>query len=222
MKQSLLFLVTFFLSLPLIAQEHEATLYFQDGTDVSGYGTLKLDKASFYGLPKDKIVFRVTKDDEPDTWDEKTVTKIVFHDFDSPRTFEYVEIKFSNGNEICLLELIIKGEVNLYADALAAWNSKPKDPDEGSHIIPDSKYLKVKRDKETKLTVLTGNKKKIAAYFNECPGIVERLSSNEFNIGSLEDIVEYYNDLCSDNFLEAARPVKKQEETEPDSEDEGE
>lgn len=210
MKQLLLFVLSFLFSLPLLAQEHEATLYFLDGTDVSGYATLKLDKASFYGAPQDKISFRVTKDEQADVWDQKTVSKIVFHDFDSPRTFEYVEIKYSNGTEITLLEVIIRGEVSLYADALAAWNSKPKDPDEGSHITPDPKYLKVKREKETKLTILTGNKKKIASYFNECPGIVERLESNIFNIGTLEDIVEYYNDLCSDNFLAAPEPVKKQ------------
>jgi hypothetical protein len=214
MKQFLLFVFSILFSLPIIAQEeHEATLYFLDGTDVTGYATLKLDKASFYGAPQDKIAFRVTKDEQADVWDQKTVSKVVFLDFDTPRTFEYVEIKYSNGTEITLLELIIKGEVNLYADALAAWNSKPKDPEEGSHKTPDPKYLKVKREKEIKLTILTGNKKKIAAYFNECPGIVERLETNVFNIGTLEDIVEYYNDLCSDNFLEAApRPVKKQQD----------
>lgn len=212
MKQLLLVVLSFLFSLPIAAQdEHEATLYFLDGTDISGYATLKLDKASFYGAPQDKIVFRVTKDEKADVWDQKTVTKVVFHDFDTPRTFEYIEINYSNGTEITLLELIIKGEVSLYADALAAWNSKPKDPDEASHITPDPKYLKVKRDKETKLTTLTGNKKKIAAYFNECPGIVERLENNTFSIATLEDIVEYYNDLCSDNFLEAPpRAVKKQ------------
>lgn len=220
MKQLLLFVLSFLFSLSVIAQEeHEATLYFLDGTDISGYATLKLDKASFYGTPQDKIVFRVTKDEKADVWDQKTVSKVVFHDFDTPRTFEYVESKFSNGNEITLVELIIKGEVSLYADALAAWNSKPKDPDEGSHKTPDSKYLKVKRDKETKLTVLTGNKKKIAAYFNECPAIVERLENHTFSIATLEEIVEYYNDLCSDNFLEPApRVVKKS----VDREEEGE
>lgn len=210
MKQLLLFVLSFLFSLSAIAQEeHEATLYFLDGTDISGFATLKLDKASFYGAPQDKIAFRISKDEKADLWDQKTVSKVVFHDFDTPRTFEYVESKFSNGNEITLVELIIKGEVSLYADALAAWNSKPKDPDEGSHKTPDSKYLKVKRDKETKLTVLTGNKKKIAAYFNECPAIVERLENHTFSIATLEEIVEYYNDLCSDNFLEPAQRVVK-------------
>lgn len=210
MKQLLLFVLSFLFSLSAIAQEeHEATLYFLDGTDISGFATLKLDKASFYGAPQDKIAFRISKDEKADLWDQKTVSKVVFHDFDTPRTFEYVESKYSNGNEITLVELIIKGEVSLYADALAAWNSKPKDPDEGSHKTPDSKYLKVKRDKETKLTVLTGNKKKIAAYFNECPAIVERLENHTFSIATLEEIVEYYNDLCSDNFLEPAQRVVK-------------
>lgn len=211
MKQSFLFLFALLFSFSISAQDHEATLYFHDGTDISGYASLKLDKASFYGLPQDKILFRVSKDDEPDTWDQETITKIVFHDFDFPRTFEYIEIKFSNGNETCLFELITEGEVNLYADAMAAWNSKPKDPDQGSHVLPDEKHLKVKRKNETKLTSFNGNKKKIATYFNECPGVIEILTNNSVKAETLQEIVEYYNDLCIG--YDPASSAKKQKTT---------
>lgn len=217
MKQSFLLLFALLFSFSINAQDHEATLYFHDGTDISGYASLKLDKASFYGLPQDKILFRVSKDEEPDTWDQETISKIVFHDFDFPRTFEYVEIKFSDGSETCLFELITEGEVNLYAEAMAAWNSKPKDPDQGSHILPAEKYLKVKRKNETKLTSFNGNKKKIATYFNECPGVIEILTNNSVKSPILEEIVEYYNDLCIG--YDPSKDVNKQkvvEETDPE------
>jgi len=198
-----------------IAQEHEATIYFLDGTDVSGYASLKFDKESFYGMPQDKIEFRVSKDDKADNWDEKTVSKIVFHDFEFPRTFEYLPLTTYNGTEYYFLELISSGEVNLYADAMAAWNVKPdKDAEEGTHILPDEKYLKVKRKTEKNLTTLGNSKKKIATYFNECPGIIERLNSNVFNPKTLEDIVEYYNDLCAGELADKDKNLKKPQDEE--------
>jgi len=211
---SILLYLTLFFCLPAIAQdEHEATIYFLDGTDVSGYATLKFDKESFYGMPQDKILFRVSKEDKADTWDEKTVSKIVFHDFEFPRTFVYIPMVTFNVTEYYFLELISSGEVNLYADAMAAWNTKPgKDDEEGAHILPDEKYLKVKRDTETKLTSLGGSKKKIATYFNECPGIIERLNSNVFNTKTLEDIVEYYNDLCAGELADKEKNTKKDDD----------
>ncbi len=196
----------------ITAQEHKAIIYFIDGTDVSGYATLKFDKESFYGMPKDKIVFRVSKDDEADSWDEESVTKIVFTDFEFPRTFEYVEIKTFNVTEYYLLELLTSGEVNLYADAMEAWKMKPNKEDEGTIPIPDEKYLRVKRKNETKLTSFGGSKRKIANYFYECPGIIERLNTNVFNVKTLLDIVEYYNDLCDSEITDIESARKKAEE----------
>jgi len=206
----LLYLALFSLPVLAQAQEHEATIYFLDGTDVSGYATLKFDKESFYGTPKDKIVFRVSKDDTADNWDETTVSKIVFHDFEFPRTFEYIPIVTFSQTDYYFLELISTGEVNLYADAMEAWNTKPaKDQEEGTHVLPDSKFLKVKRKTEKNLTSLGNSKKKIANYFNECPGIIERLNSNVFNTRTLEDIVEYYNELCAGELAETDKNPKK-------------
>lgn len=205
----ILFLLVF---LPVTAQEHKAILYFLDGTDISGYATLKFDKESFYGMPQDKIVFRVSKDEEADTWDEESVSKVVFTDFEFPRTFEYVEIKTFNVSEYYLLELLVSGEVNLYADAMEAWKMKPAKEDEGTLPIPDEKYLRVKRKNETKLTAFGGSKRKIASYFYECPGIIERLNSNVFNVRTLMDIVEYYNDLCDTEIADIESARKKAEE----------
>jgi len=68
----------------------------------------------------------------------------------------------------------------------------------GAGIVKHDKsnYL-VRRDNEKEFTKFKGSKKKISAYFNNCQGIVNKLASNEFHIGTLREIVDYYNEICS-------------------------
>jgi hypothetical protein len=184
---SLLFILQAFVS---VAQEHEATMYFNDGTDVSGYASIKFIKESFYGLAKDKISFRITLDEEADLWDEETVSKIVFHDFGEPQTFEYINVTYIDGTQASLFQIIQPGEITIYAEATGVWDGKTD-----QIIAPMPKNLKIKRTDEKDFAILT-NKKKIAAYF-QCPGINERLESGEFNSRTVQEMATFYNDSCS-------------------------
>jgi hypothetical protein len=184
---SLLFILQAFVS---VAQEHEATMYFNDGTDVSGYASIKFIKESFYGLAKDKISFRITLDEEADLWDEETVSKIVFHDFGEPQTVEYINVTYIDGTQASLFQIIQPGEITIYAEATGVWDGKTD-----QIIAPMPKNLKIKRTDEKDFAILT-NKKKIAAYF-QCPGINERLESGEFNSRTVQEMATFYNDSCS-------------------------
>lgn len=190
MKQLSILLLLLISRLTLSAQDHEATMYFLDGTEVTGFASLTFVKESFYGIPKDKISFRVTTDDDPDLWDSETISKVVFHDFGTPKTFEFINVVYIDGTQKSLFEVIATGEVNLYAEAIGVWNTKEDDI-----ITPENKYLKIKRNNEKDFATLT-NKKKIAAYFNQCPGVLEGLEDNTFSNRTLPDIVEYYNKEC--------------------------
>jgi len=190
MKQLFILLLLLISRLTLSAQDHEATMYFLDGTEVTGFASLAFVKESFYGIPKDKISFRVTTDDDPDLWDSETISKVVFHDFGTPKTFEFINVVYIDGTQKSLFEVIATGEVNLYAEAIGVWNTKEDDI-----ITPENKYLKIKRNNEKDFATLT-NKKKIAAYFNQCPGVLEGLEDNTFSNRTLPDIVEYYNKEC--------------------------
>lgn len=184
---SLLFLLQAFVA---VAQDHEATIYFNDGTDMAGYASIKFIKESFYGLPKDKISFRVSPDDDADLWDEETVSKIVFHDFGEPQTFEYINVTYIDGTQASLFQVIQPGEITIYAEATGVWDVKT------DHIIPPMpKNLKIKRAAEKDFAILT-NKKKITAYF-QCPGITERLESGEFNSRTVQEMTTFYNESCS-------------------------
>lgn len=204
MKLKYNFLFFFLLLLNnLIAQDQEATLVFTDGSTLIGYGSIKWEKNPFIYPPQHTILFRLSKDDEPDEWDGIVVDKIIFHGFEYNRTFQFVNIPFNRKPEYRLMELLEEGEVNLYAEpdsnTAAVSISVPVD---GNITVSAGKGgfisgLKVKRKEEEKFTTFGGSKKKIAAYFNNCSGIVSKLQTNEFNIGTLREIVSYYNDLCA-------------------------
>ncbi|MHA3787786.1 hypothetical protein ACX0HA_06195 [Flavobacterium hauense] len=188
--RQLLILLLMFQGLAAFAQDHEATMYFHDGTDVSGFASIKFIKESFYGLAKDKISFRVSQDEEPDLWDEETVTKIVFHDLGEPQTFEYITVTYIDGTQASLFQIVESGEITIYAEAATVWDTKSD-----KLLLPMPKNLRAKRSTEKEFAVLT-NKKKIAAYF-QCQGITDRLDTGEFNKSTLVEMVGYYNESCT-------------------------
>lgn len=146
---------------------------------------------------KDNVLFRISKDDKPDAWDGSMVERIVFHGFEFNKTYEFVETTFNRKPEWNLYELVSEGEVNLYSDDFTYWTvSLSTGKPTISPALIHGRDIFVKRKIESKFTSFGGSKKKIAAYFNNCSGIVKKLETNEFNIGTIREIVEYYNDLC--------------------------
>lgn len=192
MRQLLLSLLFILQGLTAMAQDHEATMYFHDGTDVTGYASIKFIKESFYGLAKDKISFRVGQDDEPELWDEESISKIVFHDFGEPQTFEFINVTYIDGTQYSLFQVLSSGEITIYAEASGVW-----DPKTDNITAPMPKSLRAKRAGEKEFAVLT-NKKKIATYFG-CQGITDRLDSGEFNKSTLVEMVDFYNENCATN-----------------------
>ncbi|AXG74775.1 hypothetical protein DVK85_11250 [Flavobacterium arcticum] len=182
----------------LFAQEYEATIYFHDGVSLSGYAEIKEDKNVYRERLNNKILFRLTKNDEPDVWDGIMIDRIVFEDFGIDATYQYVEIISRNSVEKYLFEIITEGEVTLYYEYTNNWTfytDMNNQPMGGYNDIDRTLWLKRKGEKE--LTTIGRNKVKIAEYFDQCPGIVKKLKTNEFGYNNLKDIVEYYNDICA-------------------------
>lgn len=209
MKQIIVSLFIVLQSLSVTAQEHEATMYFLDGTDVTGYATLKFVKESFYGMPKDKVSFKVSPDDVADLWDDETISKVVFHDFGEPKTFEYINVTYVDGTQASLFQVIAPGEVTIYAEAVGVW-----DTEKDNLMPPQPRNLKAKRSNEKDFANLT-SKKKIAAYFNQCPGIVEKLDNGDFNSRTIEEMVTYYNETCATSNVAESKEKTPQINTAP-------
>lgn len=200
MKRFIPFLSLLLYIAPVQAQDHEATMYLVDGTEVTGLASIKFIKESFYGIPKEKIAFRVSDaDDEPELWDSETISKIVFHNFGTPITFEYHTVKYIDGSLDSLFQVLTTGEVNLYAEAAGAWDEK-----RDNLKVPQPRHMKAKREGENDFAELT-SKKKISAYFNQCPGIIDGLNNGEFSRTTIEEMVEYYNDSCASNSTDRTR-----------------
>ena len=196
-----------------MAQDQEATIFFRDGTSLTGYGEI-LRENKIMKAKKEVILFRLDKNEQPDEWDGEIVDRIELYSSKS-RTFQFVQTVESGETTYKLLELLSEGEVNLYADLEGGFKdsylnllnyTRIQDfsgVTDGYTVFTPEKnptvtHHYVKRANESKLTMFLGNKKRIGEYFNNCPGIVERLKTKEFMLKNLEQIVEYYNDFCAE------------------------
>jgi len=205
-------------SLLSVAQNQEAKLYFKDGTEVLGYGSLSLSGKLFNISDEPKILFRISLDKKADEWDYEMVDKIVFFFFEDAKTFKYMQIA-DRSNKITnlLLEEITEGTVSLYKTidetvirrnmwVFAKPNVKvnngkinltsnfPEHP--ATVMYKKSKKHYLYRQGEKFASVLRLFKKDISDYFKDCPGIKTKLDNGDINIGDLQYIVEYYNDYC--------------------------
>jgi hypothetical protein len=193
-------LYIFFLStISCFSQTQEATIFFNDGESIDGFGNLK----------RNKIKFRISLDEKADLWDYEMISKIEFHGFEISRTFKYLRVK-ENTNPI-LIELISEGEVSLYQEKLTYWSSinthtSPSDYGKTPSKIP-IKTSKIKnyimRNNDEFPTCLNCGifsnwKKNIISYLSDCPTLIEKIKKNEFREIHLQEIIEYYNDFCTD------------------------
>lgn len=209
MLKKLFFIPFLFLSLSTIAQDQEATLYFRDGTSIEGYGELKMEKRALRSPKKGVILFKTSETDTADEWSGEDVDRIEFPgDNFSKKIYQFVHLPDDKDTRYALLQLIGEGEVKLYAsiDPEPGKKRYQTTHDRGVNgpfvSVNEVEYKPdyyVKRANESKLTMFIGNKKRIGEYFMSCPGIMERLKSNEFSVKTLEQIVEYYNDFCAED-----------------------
>ncbi|CAM3875695.1 MULTISPECIES: hypothetical protein [Flavobacterium] len=183
------------------AQDQEATLNFIDGTSLIGYGSIK----------KNKIKFRLTKDDDPDIWNEDMVKGITFHGFDFDIKFEY--LKTSKNAFYRLFEVIEEGNVSLYVETLEFTSINNRINNGIRFNISKKKYFNEERDsgklnstsifikrmdEEYPTSLNFGFKKKVLKYFSGCIRIEENIKSGEWFSNDIQTIVRYYNDICAE------------------------
>lgn len=172
------------------SQDQEATIFFKDGDSLNGYAMIK----------NEKIKFRLSLDDKPDTWDEESVYKVEFYGFNIIKT--YVYMKPNKYEKTRLFELLVDGEVSLYLEGFSHFvNTSPNMP--GSSQIVDKVYNYVKRKTDEYPTCincfpLESWKKKTLVFFKDCPNLIKKIKSNELREIHLVDIVYFYNDYCTD------------------------
>ena len=186
-KFTIFFLILFYFG---FSQDQEATIFFKDGDSLQGFAMIK----------NEKIKFRLSLDDKPDTWDEESVSKVEFYGFNIIKT--YVYMKPNKYEKMRLFELLVDGEVSLYLEGFSHFvTTSPNNP--GSSQIVDKIYNYVKHKTDEFPTCincypLESWKKKTLAFFKDCPNLIKKIKNNELREIHLVDIVYFYNDYCTD------------------------
>ncbi|TPG42255.1 hypothetical protein [Flavobacterium pectinovorum] len=196
-------IILFFISLKSYSQTQEAIIYFKDGDSIEGFASIK----------NDKIKFKISADDKADTWDYENVKEIKFIGFDIVQTYEY--IKLNSSDDPKLLELIVEGNVCLYKEEKVQFFTDPNITKKtaisthGTNNINNYAYqteqsrelFYVKRKKDQYPTyinsgILSNWKKTTINFFADCDFLVKKIKDNKYGFNQINDIVEFYNDIC--------------------------
>ena len=186
------------------SQDQECIIYFKDGTSLEGYGMLKIVNILD---PKEKIKFRLTKEEKGDFWDFEDISKITFIGFEMTQTFEY--IKTSKYEYPKLLEILVDGEVKLYRSPESiTYRFYFDNNDIGKNNFPKTSETSVqnnylKRDNEEIATCidcypLKSWAKQVSEYLADCETLVYDLKKHKYTFDELEDAIIFYNDFCTE------------------------
>ncbi len=187
------------------SQDQEATIYFNDGTAIEGFGSIK----------KNKVYFRASLDDKADNWSYDMVKGITFVGFEFTVKYEYVTLDEFSKPDPQLLEVVEEGNVILYARIResfmgASFNSSGFNI-QSNRITTNNVVsyrsgrenvtteLYVKRANEKFPTSLNGSfYKKAEKYFSDCEVLAKKIDKGVFSKDNILEIVQFYNDICSD------------------------
>lgn len=205
------FLFLFFIRFISYSQIEDCVIHFKEGDTLHGLGAI--DK-------HDKILFKLDRESKVEEFDSTVVSRIDFENYLDSKSFEYVYVKseFSSQKKVLLMELVKNGAVRLYkaieysafnSDYLTLHNNKTKSivnkltensnlskiaiaesndafwirPQNSSTAIPIKRYINIRS-------------KKLSEYFKDCPILFEKIKKQEIN--SVIEMVDYYNNYCSD------------------------
>lgn len=201
MKKNLLVFILFFNS-NVFAQTQEAILYFNDGTSLQGLGMIKKANDYLSFRNEDKISFRLTEDDKPDLWTSEDVKGITFLGFENSIIMKYVRVDKYDKAE--LLEVVTDGTVNLYKQTKIVNTYTFSNSGNLGNIFPSSGQTEIeayylKRENEEFPTKIKDNYiKSTAKYFSDCELLVKKIKNHEFTFETLDKLVNFYNDICSE------------------------
>ncbi|WP_297869238.1 hypothetical protein [uncultured Flavobacterium sp.] len=201
-----LFLFLLLNNFSAFSQDQECIIYFKDGTALEGFGMLKIVNILD---PKEKIKFRLTKEEKGDFWDFEDISKITFIGFEMTKTFEYV--KTSKYEYPKLLEILVDGEVKLYrSPETMTYRLYFENYNVNKNNFPNTNTPKtnvqnnyLKRDNEEIATcidcsIIKSWAKNVSNYLSDCTTLVDDLKNYKYTFAELEDAIIFYNDYCTE------------------------
>lgn len=187
------------------SQDQEATIVFNDGSSIEGFGSIN----------KNKIYFRASLDDKPDSWSYDMVKGITFLGFESTIKYEYVLLDEFSKPDPQLLEVVEEGNVVLYARIRETFQTTGFNSNgfnvHSARIATNNivSYRNGRENVTTELYVKRANEKyplslnssfykRAVKYFSDCEVLSKKIDKGEFSKNKILEIVQYYNDICAE------------------------
>lgn len=187
------------------SQDQEATIVFNDGSSIEGFGSIN----------KNKIYFRASLDDKPDSWSYDMVKGITFLGFESTIKYEYVLLDEFSKPDPQLLEVVEEGNVVLYARIRETFQTTGFNSNgfnvHSARIATNNivSYRSGRENVTTELYVKRANEKyplslnssfykRAVKYFSDCEVLSKKIDKGEFSKNKILEIVQYYNDICAE------------------------
>ncbi len=205
--KKLLLLVVFFISISINAQKQKATIILNDRTVKIGLAKIREMSSS--------VKYRKEKKGKKEIIKFNDIKSITIEEYDGEITYEikhkkndfYIDdddyvTSEQNSKPIYipyLLEVIIKGKVNLYLKENTHTNMGANGMMTGTST---SYTYYVSREDSDIVTVIAylntlnigKSFKKIAMkYFNDCPELVEKIKIKEFKKRHIKEVIKFYN-----------------------------
>ena len=204
MKKIIIAILVLF-SVKSFSQNQKATLHFRDDSEITGLGK----------IVGEQIKFRKEKGAEKTFYDHTKIKWLIIRENDVDVEYHYKIIE--GKGTILLLQILEAGNVNLYKISSTYHNNKMMTSGFGGFggfgggmsfgvggSFTISSYYVSKKDEDqvihlgAKGTLFTKNFKKAASeYFKDCASLVEKIQNREYKKQNIVEIVEYYNEKCS-------------------------
>ena len=192
---------TLLISLLCFSQNQECIVYLKDGTSKGGISRFKNNN---------DVKFRETKVSEPEIIPKEKIDKIKLDENGIIGIYRYKNVKDEVG--LWLKEIASVGEVCLYIDKISGsfyateFNTLPTSGINNAKMYRRSKdmiYYYVCHKTETNVLKITStedsnsNFKKVASeFFKDCPKLVDKIQSKEYQKKDIESVIWFYNNYC--------------------------
>ncbi len=199
MKNVFLLLGLLFFTFTLTAQQEKITIKFIDGTEITGYGSVRDDSS---------ILFRKEKKAEKEIYSHKTerkARKLTIHTDNGDMNYEYKVIAGTSGiGSVMLLEIAKKGAINLYIKTSFTDSNPGMNSGTVNMTYSSVKYFMGKKGDDLVANLGNGStyskkfRKQIAPkYFKDCPDLLDKINTKEFfGRHDIEAVIRYYNEKC--------------------------
>ncbi len=177
-------------------------IVLKNGISFRGLVKIPIQTVGIVPMGSNKVQYKKNRKSNKIKYGSDDVNEIIFGDEQFATVhYQYVAV---NKNKSILMEVVVKGTVNLYTRTVSQYNNTfigNQNLPTSTSIDYNSQYY-LKREKEQTATLIAGQNSfgsfiyKAKEYFSDCNDIISYLDNDLYHENNLIDLVEDYNLLC--------------------------